>query len=152
MKSFIEFLSEDTSHEIHHKEDGSRIYHSTVGEHGVQTHFIPRQSDKGTKDYDIHFIRKTGKSKGAGFSRQGIGLMSVEDRLKAINSVKNAVKHFISNEKPNSLVATSNTKHKADWSHEMLNRLGKKDGAVVRRGNEVSLMFDSGYKKDDKEY
>jgi hypothetical protein len=150
MKSFLQFLSEETQ-EIHHLPDGGRVYHTQVGEHAVQTHFIPRQSDKGTKDYDIHFIRKTAGSRGSGFSRQGIGVMSVEDRLKAINSVKKAVKHFVDSEKPDSLVASSNTKHKADWSHEMLNRLGKTSGSVVRRGNEVSLMFDSGYKKNTEE-
>ncbi len=151
MKSFRNFLTEEAAHEIHHLPDGGKVYHTDVGEHAVQTHFIPRQSDKGTKDYDIHFIRKTKGSKGSGFSRQGISSMSIEERLKAINSVKRAVKHFVSSEKPDSLVASANTKQKADWSHEMLNRLGKSGSSVVRRGNEVSLLFDSGYKKNTEE-
>ena len=143
MKTFTQFITEETlKHKVHDLPHGGKVYSQRINDHLVQTHFYPRIQNGEEGHYDVHFIRKTGDSGGDAFSRRGIAKMSVEERLRAIGSVKKAVKDFISTSQPKSLTAMGNTKKKADWSHEMLQRISDRHGGkVTRAGNEVSLQF-----------
>lgn len=141
MKTFKDFITEDSDikQEVHELPHGGRVYSQRVNSHLVQTHFYPRVMGNEEGHYDIHFIRKTDGSGADAFSRRGIGKMSIEERLKAIHSVKKAAQHFIDDKEPKSLTAMANTDKKADWAEEMMRRMTRSSKAVVRNGNEVTL-------------
>lgn len=138
MKSFTELLSEEIKSDIHELPHGGRVYSQRVNSHLVQTHFYPRIIGDEDGHYDVHFIRHTDGSGADGFSRRGIGKMSIEERLKAIHSVKGALKHFMDDKQPQSITAMANTTKKADWAEEMMRRM---KGKVTRVGNEVTSTF-----------
>ena len=141
MKSFIEFIKETSDHTIHKLDDGTRIYSQDIGDHNIQTHFYPRQNDKGTKDYDMYFVRTTEGKKNNGFSRQGMSDMESSHRVKAIRSVIKSARHFISNEKPDSIIASANTKKKSSIAKSTLGHISGSNGQIKQSGNDTTIKF-----------
>lgn len=142
MQRFSKFISEDNEPNPPHKsEDGTTVYSHTIGPHTVHTIFYPRQNDKGTKDYDMHFVRTTEGKKNNGFSRQGMSDMESSHRVKAIRSVIKSARHFISNEKPDSIIASANTKKKSSIAKSTLGHIAGSNGQIKQSGHDTTVNF-----------
>jgi len=140
--SFKQFISEDSdSPEPTKLADGSTVYSHTIGPHKIHTLFYPRENSKGTKDYDMHFVRSTEGKGGGGFSRRGMSDMESSHRIKAIHSVMKATKHFVASEKPDSIIAAGNTKKKKGFAQSVMGKVVGKGGSVKQVGNETVGKF-----------
>ena len=116
MISFKDFFLFENSLSIH-KVEGNHIYHHEIDGHAVQTHFYPRETQDGKKHFDMHFTHD------GNFDRKG--KTDSSHKIKAIHAVISHAKHFVSNEKPDSLSVSANTKKKREFSHKILSHMGK---------------------------
>lgn len=128
---FKDYLAEEvTRHDIG---DGSVAYSHSSGGRTTITHFVPRNKNGKTVGHDMHIMHHGGDSSPT--SSDSASSMSSKHRVKHIQSVSHAVKHFLKNNKTKEIHAEPNTEKKADTYHKLLS----KHGETTRNGDKIVL-------------
>lgn len=139
MINFKTFLIESTPTR-HDLGGGHVVYHHQVGDHHIQTHFIPRHQNGKVVGHDVHFTREKKGGRANPSSRAGASKMTSSDRVRALSSVRHAVHHFIKNDKPQALHADANTKRKGKVFGRVMQSIAKKHGGSIHSSGKSSVV------------